>query len=340
MTGNSWTDFVTGLIPRRWCSAEYIPSLNKIFVFNGENFTATPYTDTVEIVDVTTGIITYSATNPHPIEYGGSAVWNEKIYVFGGSNSGVWSNRLYEFDPVSLNWTRLPDMPEAKNTNGASVDGAIYVFGGYNGSTSSRIDKYDIQSQTWIPLGNMPIGISAHRTVACGNYIFIVGTYDDIKYLAMYNTISGDFTQLTSDMIGRRHTGICVVGDTLYVYGGNQGTGVAPALTSFEFAGLSDLIVDVDDENIQVVYNFLLKQNYPNPFNPSTKIKYSIPQTSNVVIKVFDVLGNKIETLVNEEKPAGTYEIIWFAEKLPSGVYFYQLQAGDFVETKKMVLMK
>jgi len=80
--------------------------------------------------------------------------------------------------------------------------------------------------------------------------------------------------------------------------------------------------------------------NYPNPFNPSTKIRYSLPQTSNVVIKIFDILGNAIETLVNEDKEIGTYEIIWNAKSLPNGVYFYQLKAGDFVETKKMLLIK
>jgi hypothetical protein len=85
---------------------------------------------------------------------------------------------------------------------------------------------------------------------------------------------------------------------------------------------------------------FSLSQNYPNPFNPSTKIKYSIPQSSNVVIKVFDILGNEIELLANEEKPAGTYELTWSAANLPSGVYFYQLKAGSFLETKKMILLK
>ena len=84
----------------------------------------------------------------------------------------------------------------------------------------------------------------------------------------------------------------------------------------------------------------MLSQNFPNPFNPSTKIRYSVTQSTNVVIKVFDVLGNEIETFVNEEKPAGTYELKWNAANLPSGVYFYQLRSGDFIETKKMVLMK
>jgi hypothetical protein len=95
-----------------------------------------------------------------------------------------------------------------------------------------------------------------------------------------------------------------------------------------------------EKEMDEVPTNYLLTQNFPNPFNPTTKIRYSVPKSSDVVIKVYDVLGNEIEILVNEEKPAGIYEITWYAEGLPSGVYFYQLRAGSFVETKKMVLMK
>jgi len=86
--------------------------------------------------------------------------------------------------------------------------------------------------------------------------------------------------------------------------------------------------------------DFTLYQNYPNPFNPNTKIKYSVPQPSDVNIKVVNILGNEIATLVNKEKPAGSYEVEFDASGIPSGVYFYQLKAGSFVETKKMVLMK
>ncbi len=85
---------------------------------------------------------------------------------------------------------------------------------------------------------------------------------------------------------------------------------------------------------------FTLSQNYPNPFNPSTIIKYQIPEISLVTVKVYGVLGNEIATLVNEEKPAGSYEIELNGEGLTSGIYFYQLRAGNFVETKKMVLIK
>jgi len=92
--------------------------------------------------------------------------------------------------------------------------------------------------------------------------------------------------------------------------------------------------------DLTIPLHFTLEQNYPNPFNPSTKIKYSVPQSSYVIIKVFDILGNEIETLVNEEKPVGTYELTWYAKNLPSGIYFYRLRAGSFIETKKMVILK
>ncbi|MCW8805476.1 MAG: T9SS type A sorting domain-containing protein, partial [Ignavibacteriaceae bacterium] len=95
------------------------------------------------------------------------------------------------------------------------------------------------------------------------------------------------------------------------------------------------------------VYTFNLEQNYPNPFNPITTIKFSIPSVtlsevegSVVTLKVYDILGNEIATLVNEELPAGEFEVEWNAEKFPSGVYFYQLKAGSFIQTKKMILLK
>jgi len=105
----------------------------------------------------------------------------------------------------------------------------------------------------------------------------------------------------------------------------------------WNFFGMPSEVVATSKEIPTV---FKLYNNYPNPFNNQIVIKYSIPQSSNVVIKVFDILGNEIESLVNEEKQTGTYELTWYAEQLPSGIYFYQLKAGSFVETKKMVLMK
>jgi len=90
----------------------------------------------------------------------------------------------------------------------------------------------------------------------------------------------------------------------------------------------------------QLPDKFSLSRNYPNHFNPANKIKYSLLQTSGVQIKVFDVPGNEIETLVNEEKPAGIYEIYWNGANLPGDVYFYQIKAGSYVDTHKAILLK
>jgi len=109
----------------------------------------------------------------------------------------------------------------------------------------------------------------------------------------------------------------------------------------------SYIVSDIEQFEGKVI-TYGLSNNYPNPFNPSTKINYQIPELSFIIIKVFDILGNEIETLVDEEKPAGIYELTWNAANLPSGVYFYQLKAVDpstgsgqaFIQTRKMILLK
>ena len=97
---------------------------------------------------------------------------------------------------------------------------------------------------------------------------------------------------------------------------------------------------EINNEFYHIPTELTLYQNYPNPFNPSTTIKYQLPVSSKVTLKVYDVLGNKVITLLNEEKEAGTYEVMFDAGNYSSGVYFYRIQAGSFVETKKTVLMK
>ena len=99
-------------------------------------------------------------------------------------------------------------------------------------------------------------------------------------------------------------------------------------------------IVDVEDEQNPIASEFELEQNYPNPFNPKTNIQYAISNRQFVTIKVYDILGNEIAILVDEEKPAGEYEVEFNASSLPSGVYVYQLKAGSFIQTKKMILLK
>ena len=104
-----------------------------------------------------------------------------------------------------------------------------------------------------------------------------------------------------------------------------------------------DYVVGTDDDlpnYTSIPNNFVLEQNYPNPFNPTTIIQYSVPQRSDVILKVYDILGSEVATLVNEEKTGGVYSVNFDASQLSSGIYFYRIQAGSFVETKKMILLK
>ncbi len=145
----------------------------------------------------------------------------------------------------------------------------------------------------------------------------------------------------TLNITGIRSTGT-------YLYAGTNGEGLWRIR-------IDDLITNIDEETSkELPVEFHLSQNYPNPFNPSTKIKYTIPSTPlsfgdlpagkagglGVRLIVYDVLGNEVATLVNEQKPAGIYEVEFNASQLSSGIYFYKLTAGSFAETKKMLLLK
>jgi hypothetical protein len=110
-----------------------------------------------------------------------------------------------------------------------------------------------------------------------------------------------------------------------------------PGIFCFYYSGLTTS-VDENKKNINNTFN--LSQNYPNPFNPITTINYSIPKQSHVTIKIFDVLGNELTTLINEEKFAGNYSVKFNASAFSSGVYFYRMESGSYIQTKKLILIK
>ena len=114
--------------------------------------------------------------------------------------------------------------------------------------------------------------------------------------------------------------------------------------TKFGLMRMRDsIVVDVEDEPDNITSDYILSQNYPNPFNPTTNIGFQIASVSGggfVSLKVYDVLGREVATLVNEEKPAGSYKVEFDASSLASGIYFYRIQAGCFAQTKKMIVLK
>ncbi|MBN2018146.1 MAG: SBBP repeat-containing protein [Candidatus Cloacimonetes bacterium] len=338
---NSWSEFADGLIPRLYCRAEYIQSTDNIYIFGGLAGNNATHSDTVEVVDVNTGNLTYLTADHILSSQSGSAVWNNKIYIFGGTQNTGYSNELYEFEPSGNNWTQLADMPESKETEGEIVDGILYVFGGYNGSVSNRIDAYNIQNNEWSFIGYMPTGVSAHHTTASGQYIWLTGSYSDLNFVAEFNTATHEFTQLSNNMIGRRHCGTEVIGDNLYVYGG-----YIPGndLSSLQYADISN--VDIDDEPNIIPSPITLFQNYPNPFYPKTTISFCIKQNSDIELEIFNIKGQKIKTLINEFMQTGNHSIIWngddeYGKHVCSGLYFYKLSANGKTEViKKCLLVK
>jgi hypothetical protein len=105
-----------------------------------------------------------------------------------------------------------------------------------------------------------------------------------------------------------------------------------------QLAALFEVTTGVQESNI--IHTFKLDQNYPNPFNPTTTIKYEIPAAGNITLKIYDLLGREVATLVNGFTSAGNHEINFDGSMLSSGMYFYELRAGDFVSTKKMLMIK
>jgi len=118
------------------------------------------------------------------------------------------------------------------------------------------------------------------------------------------------------------------------IVAGIQYTGSAPDLGAFEYGVISSI---AENKNVN---SFQLHQNYPNPFNPETSIRFSIPTSENVELNVYNILGQKVSLLINEQKAQGEYEIKFNASNLPSGIYIYSLRAGNVFETRKMLLVK
>ncbi|HED07118.1 MAG TPA: T9SS type A sorting domain-containing protein [Ignavibacteria bacterium] len=124
---------------------------------------------------------------------------------------------------------------------------------------------------------------------------------------------------------------LAVSGSNLFAGTGNGGVWRRP---------LSEIITDVENDRNNLPTNFALEQNYPNPFNPSTTIKYDLPKEGFVTLKVYDMLGREVATLVNKEQSAGRYIITFDASGLASGIYFYRISAGKFLQTKKLILLR
>jgi len=243
----------------------------------------------------------------------GWAVGGSGVILKTIDGGNTWFRQLYQYIGTLLDVSFINESTGI--VVGSGYDGGGIVYKTTNGGS----DWFNVSTDSLPPLRSVHFENE--------NIAWVVGGYNIFKTtnggLNWIKLVSGSSQWLQSVRFIDSETG-WVVGDHGKILKTTNG-------------GVSFV---EEEEMEEIPTSYFLSNNYPNPFNPTTKIQYSIPQTSNVVIKVYDILGSEIETLVNEEKPTGSYEITWYAENLPSGVYFYQLKAGEFISTKKMILIK
>ena len=296
---------------------------------------------------------------------------NGNVYVTGNSQNSLVSGGDNDYATVKYNssgieqWTARFNGPG--NPSSAAQDiphsiavddsGNVFVTGGsvdVNGSTTDYVTiKYNsLGAEQWISIYGGIVSSSSDEanTLAIDNLgnVYVTGTsgtfggtkadYATVKYNSLgvqqwaerYNGPPGNGNDKANSIV------LDNLGN-VYVSGTSAGSGTSDDFATIKY---SQTPTGIDQTDYNLPGNYSLHQNYPNPFNPSTTISYHLPINGQVTLKVYDVLGNTIAILVNEEKPAGNYSVNFNASHLASGIYFYKLQARSFVETKKMMLIK
>jgi len=284
----------------------------------------------------------------------GVSAWGNENLVFKYNN--VYNNDVnYSgFTPDSTNLSVDPMVVNDDSTQG-ELDFHLQMFSLLIDAGDPNIfDKDSTRSD--IGLFGGPFGESySYLDLAPRPPVNLIAEFDSNKITVRWNHNTeadfshyGLFRDTTGNFTADSTTFVLSLTDTFYTHIIPEGVeAFYYKLTATDNQGnvselseeLAVLITSVN-EYPTIVSDYQLYQNYPNPFNPSTKIKFQIPELSFVTLKVFDVLGSEVATLVNEVKQAGIYEVEFDGSALTSGVYLYKLQEGIFIETKKMLLLK
>jgi photosystem II stability/assembly factor-like uncharacterized protein len=276
------------------------------------------------------------------------------------SNVFTWGNHLsdIEFNNSTTGFITTKNAKLLKTVNrgsswssvpygGNEILTCIYFYDSINGfiGSADRIFKTTDGGNNWI---NVPVQLSPAFVVESIYFTnintgFLVGSTYAGAYGesgAIFKTIDrGNSWFLVSDkynlpyIIGRKFKSITFLNDSTGFITGDKGIILKTSNGGY-------FPISVQNISSEIPQKFILSQNYPNPFNPQTKIKFDVPKVSFTKLIIYDLLGREVTTLVNEELKPGTYQADWDASGFSSGVYFYKITAGDFVETKKMVLMK
>ncbi len=244
---------------------------------------------------------------------------------------GTWFSGLAKFDGISWKTYNTTNSPLLSNKiNDIEVDSENNIWfatrkGLYKLANDSIWTVYDSN--------NSPLNDYEFNTVRFDkNGTLWVGSIRKNLFVNFGNT----WKEIGVEQGMQDSSALCLAFDNNDVWVGTWNSGISVMLDGIN-------VVDIENRSgNEIVGNFNLFQNYPNPFNPSTEIKFSIPQNSHVKLELFNALGEKVATLINEEMSAGlhNYQLSISNYQLSSGVYFYKLQSGNFTETKKMLLLK
>jgi len=350
---DSWT--IKNNLSEPMCASSTTQVNGKIYIIGGASSPLGTVYSSVYEYDPVTEVLIRKQDMPTGRLTLSTSVLNGKIFAIGGakSTSNYQAEKtVEEYDPATDTWKSKADMLTAKAfLSTAVVNGKIYAIGGAStklGPVLITVEEYNPTTDTWTQKAdlNTARGWLAASEVN-GNIYAFAGASDadsnpNISSIELYNPMSDEWTIIDSIPTARRTLCSNVVEGVVYTIAGITGGWGNLSVASDKVEAYTPQVVSVEENPISEIIpcEYLLSQNYPNPFNPTTTIKYSIPELSFVTIKIYDVLGSEVATLVNEEKSEGSYELNWNAVNLPSGVYFYRIQAGNFIDTKKMILLR
>ncbi|OQX92223.1 MAG: hypothetical protein B6D58_04115, partial [candidate division Zixibacteria bacterium 4484_95] len=223
-------------------------------------------------------------------------------------------------DPAQPNWVGYYDTPG--QTRGVFISGDYaYVADGFSGL--QIIDISDPAQTSWV--GGYDTPGYAWGAFVSGHYAYVADRDSGLQIIDISDPAEPSWVG-GYDTPGSAR-GVFVSGDYAYV------------ADEYSLIILRFVQTHVDQPD-DIPHRFSLSQNYPNPFNTSTTIQYNLPIASDLTIDIYDILGRKVETLVSLKKPAGSHAIIWDAKDIPSGIYFYKIQAGNYSQSKKCVILK
>ena len=357
--GGTWTTGVP--IPLAKVGGTLTACNGKLYYIGGGTTAITAGTTDVYEYTPSTGTWVTKAPLPVALSAHGAENWGDSvIFVWGGPYTGAGTNLAVHYYRVAANtWgtiaSSLPSGQGRRTFSHGIIGNKLIMSCGYNTaflkSTYVGTIGADASIITWVSAPDCPTtesGLSRPGGASYGLYYYMIcgeqGTstgYHNRAYVfapATNTWVTQIFPKPTAmSNIFSACVAKCI-NDTVRVFvpGGYNGAGVA----NFEVIGCGPTITGNSTIISSLPSAYSLSQNYPNPFNPVTKIAFSLPKNGDVKLVVYDILGKEVATLVNDYRTAGTHSVEFNASNLASGVYLYRIEAGDFRDVKKMMLVK